>query len=112
MSALEIPILNNEYKVIVCWKGKKRAMKKYGYEDSIEYLDENNRGRIFYRAGRHPLIVLRQRPDTPEIIGALAHEATHAINAIWEYVGETSKDEAYAASVGAIVRETLKRINE
>lgn len=109
---LKIPILNNEYSVIVCW-GSVQAIKKIvrawhkGNADMVGGL-ENNRGMCYYKYGYHPIIALPCFPKTAEQIGTLAHEAVHAVNHIFEAIQENSRDEAFAHSVGAVVRLTLK----
>lgn len=104
-----IPILNHEYKVIVCW-GKdsytKRIGKDWGH-DQDTVLGER-RGATYYHPRCHPVIVIKRKPKTPTEIGTLAHEAVHAVTNIFEKIDERSWDEIYASSVGAIVREVLK----
>ena len=107
---IEIPILNKEYKVIVVFGGKKKVaecLKKYGYALTDTTYHEN-RGYLYYNTDCHPVIALPRRPKTPEEIGTLAHEAVHAVSHIFDYIHEHSRDEVFAHSVGAIVRESLK----
>ena len=108
---IEIPILNNEYKVIVCWRKEAiKVLKDWGYPkmDLDEEL-KDMRGRCFWHKGCHPVIVLPKKPETPEEIGTLAHEAIHAVDYIFAMLKETSSEEVFAHSVGAVVREVLKR---
>ena len=101
---LEVPILNNEYWVYVIWGDKDRCIKflKKHFEDV--YFTEADfdgiRGKCFSRKGYHPVIYLVD----PKHWGTVAHEACHAVQRIWDYIGEESFGEVYAASVGAIVR--------
>lgn len=110
MKEIVIPILNNEYKVIVVWGKDKfieKVAKSWGYDNfTIDRLPR--RGRTYYHARCHPIIQLNGKPKTPEEMGTLAHEATHAVNNIWGKLDETVYDEAFAHSIGAIVREVLK----
>lgn len=111
-----IPILNNEYKVIVCWGDAKRIRQVlYNWHYPVEEIDfttalEGMRGRAFSHKYCHPVIALYTKPKTPEQIGTLAHEAVHAVECIFQAVSEPSRDELFAHSVGAIVRETLKSL--
>ena len=106
-----VPILNTEYKVVVCW-GSKKYIEKVGnsYGHSVE-LDGDFRGKYFYTKGSYPLIVLFQPPNTAEFVGTLAHEAVHAVEGILFSIGENSAGEILAHSVGAIIREVLKECN-
>lgn len=110
-----IPILNTEYKVIVCWGDEKWLNKvglKWGY-NNIKPTTGIERGLTYTTddLDRQPIIVLPRYPKAPMEIGTLAHEATHAIDYIFTIIREESKEtyrEVYAHSVGAVVRETLK----
>lgn len=107
-----IPILNNEYKVIVCWGSSKYIQKvvndwNHEREDVRESL-ENRRGVTFFAKDCHPIISLPNKPKTPEEIGTLAHEAVHAVTNIFTKIEEANYDEVFAHSVGAVVRNTLK----
>lgn len=107
-----IPILNDEYKVIVCWGDPKQIEKiiKSWHKDKADVMldAENMRGRCYYKKGCHPIIAMPSKPKTPEQIGTLAHEAVHAVNNIFDMVSEYNRDEIFAHCVGAIVRNTLK----
>ena len=109
--SLVIPILNNEYKVIVSWgdlKYTKNLMRIWGYKDPAEQKDlDNRRGVCFYNKECVPVIVLPRFPKTAEEIGTLAHEAFHAINNIFEKLDEPIHDEVFAHSIGAVVRQVL-----
>lgn len=110
-----IPILNNEYKVIVLIGDNKyasRVAKLWNYKEAIG-LEDCQRGACFSKSNVHPIIVLRKFPKTPEEIGTLAHEAVHAITAIWFNIDEKTTDsETFAHSVGAVVRHTLERVHK
>lgn len=110
-----IPILNNEYKVVVCWGKSKyinKVLKEHGHKDidGTEELDKKEtRGLCFTTDGCWPVICLPVFPNKPDQIGTLAHESIHAMEQIYERIGETTKGEIFAHSIGAIVRTTLKR---
>lgn len=110
---IEIPILNDEYKVIVSWASidvVRREMRKYGYPlkglPDKEYM-ASVRGVCCRADDCHPFIVLKRRPRTSEEIGTLAHEAVHAISDILKYT-KVDDEEVFAMSVGAIVRAVLE----
>lgn len=110
-----IPILNDEYKVIVCWGDSSyvnKVLKRYHQpeRDLMEFMD--CRGKTFMHSHCYPVIALAKEPKTAEIIGSLAHEAVHAIEYIFTYIGEGSRDEVFAHSVSAIVRKTLSVKNK
>lgn len=113
---LRVSILNSEYKVIVVFGGAKeigKVLKAYHYPEDITHYDleqmlVDRRGITFYHKNCYPIIALPKKPKTAEQIGTLAHEAVHAIQHIFESIGESSRDEVFAHSVGAVVREVLK----
>ena len=105
-----IPIFNNDHMVRVCWGDEKflaKIAKDYGLE-KVEPTESG--GRTYYFEKKHPLIVLAEVPKTDSMIGILAHEATHAMNDIYEYIEEENwaSCHIYSISVGIIVRETLR----
>ena len=108
---LEIPIINDEYKVIVCWGDSKfidKVLKSWHHKpENTSSSLLNRRGVCFYSKDCHPVIALPRKPKTPEEIGTLAHEATHAVSNIWEKLDETVYDEVFAHSIGAVVRKVL-----
>src|SRR3990167_3098413 len=115
MQEIKIPILNNEYKVIVCIGNAEfvtRVAKARGYEDADveDVYSVPRRGFCLYGSSKQlpPLIALPRFPRTAGEIGTLDHEATHAVSDIWLYIREDLGGETFAHSVGAIVRETLK----
>lgn len=109
---LVIPILNDEYKVIVCWGDPKhieKVLKSWGHKrDDTSSSLLKRRGVCFYAEDCHPIIALPRFPKTAEEIGTLAHEATHAIVNIFSKLDERSFDEVFAHSAGAVVRKVLK----
>lgn len=106
---IKIPILNNEYQVIVVFgdsKAVSKCLKRHKYKDTNgDYGD--SRGLTYYEDDCHPVIALPRKPKTPEEIGNLSHEAVHAVKYLFDFIGEKSIDEVFAHSVGAIVREAL-----
>jgi hypothetical protein len=107
-----VPILNDEYKVIVAVGNAKwcrQVAKKHGYKTGPMSLNDGSaRGWTFYQVNRHPLIWLLKPPITAEYIGTLAHEAIHAIDYIWMVTNDVRTTEAFTHSVGAIVRMVMK----
>lgn len=107
---IEIPILNDEYKVIFTWGNAeqiKKVLESYGHQEWATIGMENCRGRCFYTRGSHPVIAMPRRPKTPTEIGTLAHEATHAVEYLFDYISEKPGGEIFAHSIGAIVRRCL-----
>lgn len=109
--SIVIPILNNEYKVVVCWGDVKyigKVQKDWHHEQADVARDmDKRRGVCFYHSEGHPVIALPRFPKTPDEIATLAHEATHAIDNIFNKLGETVRDEVFAHSIGAVVRSVL-----
>lgn len=106
-----IPILNDEYKVIVCWGTPKiiaKVLKSWHYpkEDVTSSLMDM-RGVCYYNPQCHPVIALPDKPKTAQQIGTLAHEAVHAIENIYQKISEVPSGELFAHSVGAVVRKVL-----
>lgn len=115
MKEIKVPILNNEYFVIVCW-GKSEDVEKL-LEDNKH--DEGQRahavncfrdaeGICFTTAACDPVIALPHAPKTPAEIGTLSHEAVHAVEDIFTQIKQPLGGEIFAYSVGAVVREVLK----
>ena len=111
---IEIGIFNNEYMVFVSWYDWKKdrpalikLFKTLGIDKTPPEAG-SARAWTFFRKGL-PVILLPSFPKTPALIGGLAHEATHAISHIFDYMSEKNTDhETFAASVGAVVRVTLE----
>ena len=109
-----IPILNDEYKIIVCF-GKpeeiKKILRQWGHHPADTVLDaQNRRGICYHTKGCHPIIAMPRIPKTPAEIGTLAHEAVHAVGDIFRMIEQDSSEEVYAHSVGAVVRGVLLKI--
>ena len=108
-----VPILNTAFKVTVCWGTDDfvdKVGQKWGYQKGKVYNPKGiNDGLTFYHTDEppHPIIVLRGKPKTPEQIGILVHEAVHAIEVTFKYIKEQSRDEVYAYSIEAIIKEVL-----
>ena len=113
MKEIVIPILNDEYKVIVCWGDLKyieKVTKSWGHkpEDTKSSL-LNNRGVCFYSDSNHPIIALPCKPKTPQQIGTLSHEACHAVEDIFNKINQPPGGELFAHSIGAVVRGVLSK---
>lgn len=116
IQVVEIPILNAEYWVYVVM-GKPNEVIKYmqkHFEDAYISLDEiqNYRGRTYHRLSYNPVIHMIIGPKNKHFHSTLAHEAIHAINYLWDAIGEKSHDEVFAHSVGAVVYEVDKFLKE
>ena len=110
---IRVNILNDEYKVVVCWGTTgfiTKIARSYHYTDNEFPID--GRGKCYYHKGSYPMVVLPRQPKTSEEIGTLAHEAVHAIDYIFGYLEETRATEIHAHSVGAIVRKVLYEANK
>lgn len=114
-----IPILNDEYYVMVVFGSKdlKKAMRACNYPKDIinqEFIDRESDSRDGFTIDNprcHPIIWLKKEPKDADTIATLAHEATHAVNNIFKKLEETPlAEEFYAHSVGAIVRKTLESL--
>lgn len=108
-----VPILNDEYKVIVVWGNMKYIQKeaKSWHHDTLsdEALDiESRRGVCLCKKDCHPIIILPRKPKTAQEIGTLSHEAIHAIEDIFMKIQQPTNGELFAHSVGAVVRKVLK----
>lgn len=107
-----IPIFNDEYKVICTWGDEKQWRRvARSYHHRIVPGDDVLNGRhgvTLVTPGYHPLIILHKFPKLPDEVATLAHEAVHAIEAIFEYKKLPIGGEIFADSVGAIVRIVLQ----
>jgi len=116
LKEFEIPILNEDYKVYLISGDEKSTIQFVNEYHRTNYRDGDisgvSRGLTFYKEGYHPIIWIRRGIKYP--LSTVAHEAVHAINHIWDYIEESSKDEIFAHSVGSIVRvyETKLRNKE
>lgn len=106
---LKVPILNDEYYVYILVGNIKKSVRflvSYFEDKTITEEDfENKRGKTWFQNGCQPVIWIGIHDH---FMSTLSHEAVHAINFIWEYVGEQNKDEVYANAVGAVVNGVEK----
>ncbi len=113
-----VPILNHEYKVVVCWGDLKHLRKilldHYYHPDHVtnSFLKEQTeirRGVTFREHRCYPTIWLDTSTSATDALGTLAHEAVHAVDFTFQAIDEDlTHSEIFAHSVGAIVRETTK----
>lgn len=107
-----IPILNDEYKVVVTFGTPERiskVLKSWGHDEHSTIGGvEDRRGACFYTKGCHPIIAMPRKPKTPTEIGTLAHESVHAVEYIFQAIQHDGVGEIFAHSVGAVVRGVLK----
>ena len=110
--SIEIPILNDEQTIVVCWGSRvflDKIASEYGYEKRDIRLIKGSDGTTIDSPENYPIILLSREPKTAEDVGTLAHEAIHAMDFIFENIGESKKNEVFAYSVGAIVRKVLEQ---
>ena len=115
---LIVPILNHEYKVVVCWgdlKHLKKTLLDHHYNPDhitttfLKEQTENRRGVTFREFRCYPTIWINADLSVYDSLGTLAHEAVHAVDFIFQAVDEDMiHSEIFAHSVGAIVRESIK----
>jgi hypothetical protein len=112
---ISVPILNDDYYVIfVSGKRKhvQKVLKKFEYPDhddaEVTGRIDGNRGTTFTRDGCHPVIAMPSFPKEHDEIATLAHEAVHGVAHIFDQIGERLDGEAFAHSVGAVVRIVLE----
>lgn len=116
LSYIRVNILNTRYAVDVCWGMDRKKAYKLGrkllkdekLKEEIFSEEGRNYGITCFRQNRHPFIYIALTPKDYHFWASLTHEAIHAINDIWKYIDEESKDECYAESVGAIVAAVEK----
>jgi hypothetical protein len=108
-----VPILNDEYKVLVYIGDKEKTTKaicKYLEDDSFTF-ETTARGKTFWKRGFHPCIWVDGTKDFKSATATLAHEAIHAVTYIMDYLGMDSMDktgdELLAHSVAAVMRKCL-----
>ncbi len=111
-----IPILNNEYKVIVCWGGPDqiaKTLKRWYYPKEVANSSftndsmRNRRGVTYYHNSCHPVIALPRKPINAVEIGTLAHEAVHAIEDIFGKICQPLGGEIFAHLIGVVVRNVM-----
>lgn len=111
MKKIRVPILNSEYAVNV-YIGKKEDLIKAGakyttYSPKTIKRDFENRRGIAYNLfpDLNPLILIDGDMNWYDSLASLAHEASHAIYFIEEYLGINDKgDEFRAHGISAIMR--------
>lgn len=119
MKSVIVPIINHEYKVVVCWGNlaqlRKELLDHYYNPDHVtkSFLKEQTDGRrgVTFREFRcYSVIWIDASLPVHECLGTLAHEAVHAVDYTFQAIQEEdyASSEFFAHSVGAVVRETLK----
>lgn len=101
-----IPIFNDEYAVHIVWGDKNLAERMYKkvMPTRIDLLRlENNRGVCFYERGYHPFIYVSALPNDKHFFATIAHEAVHAIEHIFNAIGQPLGEEIFGHCVGAVV---------
>lgn len=112
MKRILVPIFTEEYKIEIII-GKLEEIKVVGkkyLEDG--YLD-NKRGISIdrLRHGERPLILINGDYDYISCIATIAHEASHSMDDIKNYLGINDVNgEFHAHGIAAVLRKTLKYI--
>jgi len=107
-----INILNNEYWVRIYVGEDVKYLEKVllkHFEERLYITEDdlkNIRGRCFHRVGFAPFIWINmsQCKTLNLLYATLAHEGCHAVDYIFNKIGDNNRDELFAHSVGAIVR--------
>lgn len=116
MKKIIIPILNNEYKVLVVFgTNEERAryiskhVKGYDYEYALERC-KATRGQTFLRLPQdHPLITIDIDLPYDMAFATIAHEASHAVQDIIDNLGiDDRSDEFKGHSISAIMRMSIR----
>jgi len=102
---LKVAILNDEFFVTVLLGNKEMAKKAMlcNYPDMDTEVFENTRGCYVCWHMQIPIIWIGLSPKDPHFYATVAHEAIHAIDFIFDEIGETAATEVYAHCVGAVV---------
>lgn len=109
----KVPIFTEEYSVWV-YVGSLDLVEtealKYGVPK--EYIMDHSRGRTFRMLPeKHPLIIVNGDLPASVAISTLAHEASHAVDYIADYVGvNDTNGEFRGHGISAICRAVLKTI--
>ena len=111
-----VPILNDEWGVWVAWGDAPTLnafLRRRHLSDGDALEDDHwgrRRGACAWVSCREPVICLPGPPSfEPDTLGAIAHEASHAVNHILRSIEVESVDEEIVAhSVGAVVRAAAK----
>lgn len=107
---INVPIFNDEYNVIICFGDEaetRRVMETVGHENA-QICWNHDKGVTMLTPGVTPVIAMPKKPETDDERGTLAHEACHAIEEIFNFIGQPVGGEVFAHSVGAVVRAAGK----
>jgi len=107
-----VNLINHEYWVAVYIgrdfkKVEKRILKHFEGNRPDDMEMENFRGKCWMRSGFAPFIFVNTKycKTNIKICATLAHEAFHAIEHIFETIGESYKGEIPAHSISIILKE-------
>jgi hypothetical protein len=109
-----VPILNDEWGVWIAWGSEpvlNAFLRRRGLSEALEEDNwDRRRAACVWAVRREPVICLPGPPSLePEVLGAIAHEATHAVNHILRSIEvEAVDEEILAHCTGAIVRSAAK----
>lgn len=105
LEEFEVPIFNSEYSVLIVIGEKDRALGYAKHYLTIVEDDDvkDKRGCCWMEHMKKPLIWVGLERNTNHFYSTLAHEAVHAVQHIFDEIGETHSKEIFAHCVGAIV---------
>jgi hypothetical protein len=101
----EVLILNKEYKVLISIGDKIKTLERARslFKNVQDEDCDDKRGCYWSEHGKHPLIWIGLTCGDAHFYATVAHEAVHAIQHIFDEIGETHSKEIFAHCVGAVV---------
>lgn len=118
MKRIKVPILTEEYKIVVFIGDKKELYKqasKYlgNTEQEVEEFLNDNRGCAINTFGmsikKHPLILINGDFPWDMSLATLAHEASHAMDYIQSSLGiNDMSGEIHGHGIASVMRHCLK----
>lgn len=119
MRKITVPILTEEYKVVVLLGEKKDLIKpiaRYGGLTEEQAKEDFIGCGIcfnFFSKNCHPLIAVDTSLKVEIGLATLAHEASHAMNYIEDYLNlRDSGGEFHAHGIASVVRHCLKHLKK
>ena len=112
MKRIKVPIFTEEYFIIVIIGSLEELKKAVKGKVDAKYLD-NKRGICLdtLRNGEPPLILINGDYEYSHCISTIAHEASHAMDDIEDYLNiKDINGEFHAHGISSVLRHTLKYI--
>jgi len=121
MLKIEVPILTEEYKIIV-YLGTEKELIKHGAlylgesEKKATERIERRRGiavNTIKKLGKPPILLINTDYPIEDGIATIGHEASHAMDYISNFIGmyDTS-GEFHAHGIASVLRHSLKKIKK